>query len=222
MTEAIHSIPWDTATFGIDCFEILEPTEEILKEAERTPGHYTIKIDPLSSKSLLQKYGFYYTDTLVEPRCSSNKIVIHDHSDVSVDEQVDIQLLLPMCNESFVHGRFHRDSNISHDLADLRYRGWLEQLGDKGCVLGLIYNGQIAGFIAHDEGNLLLHAVDKKFRGLGLSKYLWSAACHRLIDNGITEIRSSISAGNLAALNLYASLGFRFNKATDVYHRLTQ
>ncbi|ATX82056.1 Acetyltransferase (GNAT) domain-containing protein [Mariprofundus ferrinatatus] len=220
---AIHPVPWDSAVFGIDCFEISDPSNaSALAEASTTPGHYSIKVDPLASKALLNKYGFYYTDTLIEPYCNSSDITMYNNPEVSVDNQVDINLLLAMCDASFLYGRFHRDFNLNHDMADRRYKNWLKQLADEENVLGLYHCNQLAGFIAHNNGNLLLHAIDRKFRSQGLAKYFWSAACQELIERGITEFRSSISASNLAVLNLYCSLGFRFNKAVDVYHRLTR
>lgn len=218
----MHPTPWDKAVFGIDCFEITKVSEAALAHAVATPGHYSVKIDPLASKALLHKYGFYYTDTLIEPFCKCADVIEFKHPDIAIDETVDIDLLLPMCDESFVHGRFHRDFNLTSNKANLRYKQWLKQLADEGNVLGLFYRGETAGFIAQNKGNLLLHTIDSKFRGQGLAKYFWSATCQKLANHGIQEIRSSISASNLPVLNLYCSLGFRFRKAMDIYHRLSE
>jgi len=218
---AIRPVPWDKSALGINCFEIIEASETALAHAAATPGHYSIKVDPLSSKALLHKHGFYYTDTLIEPFCKSSDVVVFQHPNIKISSIVDINLLLPMCDENFLHGRFHRDFNLPTSKADLRYKQWLKQLADEGNVLGLFYRDALAGFIAHNNGNLLLHTVDTKFRGQGLAKYFWSMSCQQLADDGVDEIRSSISASNLPVLNLYCSLGFRFSKAVDTYHRLT-
>ena len=217
----IHATPWDTKVFNHSCFEITEINEETLRHAATTPGHYTVKVDPLASKALLHKYGFYYTDTLIQPYCKATGFVSLSHKKVSIGRNPDIDMLLPMCDGAFLHGRFHRDFNLKKIDADRRYKQWLIQLHEQNGVLALLVERETAGFIAHDQGNLLLHTVDKRFRGQGLAKYLWSAACEQLFGNGIQEISSSISAANLAVLNLYASLGFRFKDATDIYHRLT-
>jgi len=219
---ALRTTPWDSAAFGMNCFEIIEISEDLLAHAVTTPGHYSVKVDPLASKALLHKYGFYYTDTLIEPFCKSSDVVEFKNPDITIDNSVDINLLLPMCDESFLHGRFHRDFNLKSSKADLRYKQWLKQLASEGNVLGLFYRDELAGFIAHNKGDLLLHTIDAKFRGQGLAKYFWSTTCQKLADDGIQEIRSSISAGNLPVLNLYCSLGFRFSKAVDIYHRLTE
>lgn len=222
MPEAMHPAPWDEAVFGMPCFEITELREDVLSLAAETPGHFTIKVDPLADKSLLYRYGFYYTDTLIRPVCTAGQLVAHEHADASADTGVDVKLLLPMCRESFVHGRFHRDFNLPRDSADRRYMQWLKQLAREDTVLGLYFSGELAGFIAERRGVLALHALDARFRGRGLAKYLWTAACRRLFDQGADELSSSISAANLAVLNLYASLGFRFRHAVDIYHRLNR
>ncbi len=207
--------------FGMPCFDITDVCEDALAYAASTPGHYTIKIDPLADKGLLQRHGFYYTDTLLEPVCDAGRFIGHEHPDVSVGLTADAKSLLPMCADSFVYGRFHRDFNLQAGAADRRYMRWLEQLCREDTVLALHYQGQLAGFIAERDGALVLHALDARFRGRGLARYLWSAACRHLFDAGATELRSSISAANLAVLNLYASMGFRFRHAVDIYHRLS-
>lgn len=221
MPDFLRPSPWDTAVFGISCCEIIDLSEAALAYAATTPGHYTVKLDPLADKSLLHRCGFYYTDTLLQPVCDASRFVDHAHPEVSVCVLADAQRLLPMCRDSFAYGRFHRDFNLSAEAADRRYMQWLEQLCREDAVLGLIYEGELAGFIAARKGALVLHALDARFRGRGLAKYLWSAACRHLFAAGAIELSSSISAANLAVLNLYASLGFRFRHAVDIYHRLS-
>ena len=59
-------------------------------------------------------------------------------------------------------------------------------------------------------------------RGKNLAKYWWSAVCSERFGAGSTEVTSSVSAANVAAINLYASPGFRFRNLVDVYHRLVK
>jgi hypothetical protein len=44
--------------------------------------------------------------------------------------------------------------------------------------------------------------------------------CRQLFAEGHAEIQSSISFVNMAVINLYAALGFRFRRPVDVYHRM--
>lgn len=216
----IKSTPWDTAAFGVHTAEIVEYSADALREAAKKPGHYTIKIDPLADKRLLHEHGFYYCDTLIEPCCTAQKLKRVSHPDAAISGNADWEALLAICHGAFAHGRFHRDFNLDKARADLRYDNWLLQLYEKNTVYGLYWRDELAGFIAHDNNSLALHAVAESQRGKGRAKYWWSAVSAELLASGHAEVKSSISAVNLAALNLYAALGFSFRNAVDVYHRL--
>lgn len=219
---SIEATPWDAAVFGMPTFEIEDFSESDLAGASRQPGHYTVRVDPLADKRMLHLHGFYYCDTLIEPLCTLDRFRFHDHPDFSAKPCASIDGLLKICHGAFSHGRFHRDFNLDRDLADLRYDRWLESLAKEGKVLGLYRHETLSGFVAHSGGKLLLHALDESSRGKGYGKYFWSAACRRIYDQGEKAITSSISASNLAVLNLYASLGFGFGKAVDIYHLLVK
>jgi ribosomal protein S18 acetylase RimI-like enzyme len=219
---ALISIPWDAAAFGLPTYELANASAETLREAIHTPGHHTVRVDPLASKQLLHEYGFYYCDTLIEPHCATNKLKVSTHPDIAIGKDVDSQKLLAICHGAFSHGRFHRDFSLDHECADIRYDNWLRQLLDKQSVYGLFWRNELAGFIACSGNSLLLHAVAESYRGRGLAKYWWSAVCTEIFGAGHAEVQSSISAANMAVLNLYASMGFSFRNPVDVYHRLVK
>ena len=221
-SELIKNTPWDVAAFGLHMAEVSCYTVEALQQALRTPGHYTIKVDPLASKKLLQEYGFYYCDTLIEPHCTAKNLRTSAHPEITIRKDLDWQKLLPICHGAFIHGRFHRDFNLDRADADRRYDNWLHQLYGQQNVYGLLWRNEVAGFIACSGTSLVLHAVAEAYRGKGLAKFWWSAVCAELFGAGCAEVISSISAANVAALNLYASLGFGFRKPVDVYHRLVK
>jgi L-amino acid N-acyltransferase YncA len=216
----IKAMPWDTAVFGMPSWELLEYSAAALQQAEQTPGLHTIKVDPLSDKRPLHEFGFYYSDTLIEPCCNRARLHVAQHPDAIISKEVDAEQVRAICHGSFAHGRFHRDFNLSKAAADQRYDNWLEQLLEAQQVYGLYWQGELAGFIGHSTNILALHALAEKYRGKGLSKYWWSMTCSELLENGYEEVKSSISATNLPVLKLYASLGFSFNNPQDVYHRL--
>lgn len=216
-----RSAPWDRKIFGVDCNEILVCSAANLEAATRIPGHYTVKVDPLTSKELLARFGFYYCDTLLQPQCKVERFRGIDDSDVSLSHQCELEDVLRICHGAFSHGRFHRDFNLPKDLSDRRYDNWLAQLHAEGKVYGVQYKGELAAFIAVEEGTFVLHAVKHSLRGKGLARKLWTPVCRAVYALGFPLIDSSISATNLAVLNLYASLGFQFSKPVDVYHRLT-
>lgn len=218
----IHESPWDQKVFGIPCYEIEGFNPQSGQWAQQHPGHYTTRVSPLANKQVLKQYGFYYCDTLIEPFCSQEQFIAHQDQRASISKAITLEELLPISHQAFTFGRFHKDFNISKTMADQRYDDWLAQLFKGGIVTGLLFDKKLAGFIAIEDSHLVLHAMHPQFRGQGIAKFLWSAVCSELFASGVDEISSSISAANLAAVNLYSSLGFRFRNARDIYHRLTK
>lgn len=217
----IKATPWDRAAFGLPTWEVCEYSAAALKLALATPGHHTIKVDPLANKALLQAHGFYYCDTLLETVTVPEKWRRVDApTGATVSKIVDRREALAICHGAFAHGRFHRDASLARSNANLRYDNWLSQLLDAGTVYGLYSCGELAGFIGFQGSVLVLHAIAEKFRGRGLSKFWWCLVIEDLFASGHMSIGSSISASNMAVLNLYASLGFSFSHPQDIYHCL--
>jgi hypothetical protein len=219
--ESIARTPWDCAALGYDAFEVVDASAASLSRLS-APGHYTVKVDPLQSKEPLHRHGFYYCDTLIEPWCAMGGLRCFYHDAAGFERRPPLEPLRVICGGAFRHGRFHRDFNVPRRVADLRYETWLEKLHAEHRVYGLMWDDELAGFIAHDGGKLVLHALGERHRGRGIAKYLWTAVCLDLVRAGAAEISSSISASNTAALGLYAGLGFHFRHALDVYHRVIQ
>jgi ribosomal protein S18 acetylase RimI-like enzyme len=215
----IERTPWDCAALGRDAFELADAGEAALAQVG-APGHYTVKVDPLASKKALHEKGFYYCDTLIEPHCPAGRLIPFPHPAAAFELRPQLDPLIAICRNAFRHGRFHRDFNVAARLADQRYETWLAKLHGAGKVYGLTWEGEPAGFIAHDGGKLVLHALDNRHRGRGLARHLWSAVCGDLVRAGAAELSSSVSAANAPALSLYAALGFRFRNPLDVYHRV--
>jgi ribosomal protein S18 acetylase RimI-like enzyme len=215
----IERTPWDSAALGCDAFELADTGAEAMAQVGR-PGHYTVRVEPTASKEILHRNGFYYCDTLVEPHCAAGQLKLHPHPAAAFDRGPSLEPLLAICRDAFRHDRFHRDFNVEPRRADLRYENWLKTLHAAGKVYGLTWEKETAGFIAHERGKLVLHALDGRHRGRGIAKHLWSAVCADLARDGAGEISSSISVTNTAALNLYASLGFYFRNPSDIYHRV--
>jgi hypothetical protein len=221
----IKETPWDQKVFGVNTYEIVVSSWEMLSLSinqvtkNKKIGHYTIKVDPLWNSQILSKAGFYYCDTLIQPYCVKQNFIFHDHPKIHIS-QVPLEKLISICNGAFIHGRFHRDFNIDRQKADLRYSSWLTQLFAEQKIWSLMYDQDLAGFWGFSEKNILLHALTPDYRGKGMAKYFWSLACQEMFNRGHQEIISSISSANLAVLNLYISLGFKFKNVQDVYHLL--
>jgi ribosomal protein S18 acetylase RimI-like enzyme len=231
-TTLLKAAPQDQAAFGMPAWELAEYSEAALAAADATPGHQTIKVDPLADKRALHARGFYYTDTLLEtfavraqlralkPLDGHNMSVAAKIVDISRDFELDAALSI--CHGAFAHGRFHRDFQLDPAGANLRYDNWLRQLAAAGQVYGLFAEGQLAGFIGHSGNALVLHAVAPAFRGRGLAKYWWRQVIVELFNAGHASVTSSISAANMAVLNLYVTQGFSFKNPHDIYHRIVK
>lgn len=217
-------IPWDSQTFQRNVFEIQyhseEELEKIVRQLPMTPqsGHYIVRVNPVMSKKVLHECGFYYCDTLIEPYCNQHDLVIYQNEAISFMESMELNQLTKMIPDTFIYDRFHRDFNINPALADLRYENWLQEIYYNKQVWGLMFREHLVGFWAHSNNQILLHALSREYRGQGLSKYFWSLCCLRLFEQGHQELKSSISAANMAVLNLYSSLGFKFRNPVDIYH----
>ncbi len=216
----IEPTPWDARALGARTFEVKRVTPEAMALVAATPGHYTAKVDPLSSKRLLHESGFYYCDTLIEPHCGRGELVEHPRAGVEVSRDVALERVMALGHGAFSHDRFHRDFNVPAAAADARYDNWLAQMHAQGQVFGVSMDRELVAFIALVGPRMVLHAVAEPRRGTGVAKFAWSAACRHFFDTlGLDHLESSVSVANLAVVNLYASLGFRFRNATDVYHR---
>ncbi len=220
MNHLIKATPWDSILLGIPTWELVEYSEVALQQLKEKIGHFAIKVNPLSDKSLLHKFGFYYCDTLIEPHCNAARLRFTHHKDATISKNIKFEHVLNICKGAFTHDRFHRDFSFPNTIADLRYDTWLKQLLENQQVYGLFWKGSLAGFIGYNDSRLVLHALEKNYRGKGLSKYWWSAICRELLEQGSSSVTSSISVANLAVLNLYSSLGFIFNHPQDVYHKM--
>lgn len=218
----IKPTPWDTNIFNMPSWEVLSYSLDAMNLVKSTPGHYTLKVNPVADKSLLHRFGFYYCDTLLEPSCNTNRLRIFTHADAGISKlDIPDQDIFDICKNAFIHGRFHRDFNLSKSLANQRYTQWLEELVELRQVYRLFWKKELAGFIGYSGNRLVLHAVSEKFRGRAMSKYWWSLACKDLLSSGENqEVTSSISAANLPVVNLYSSLGFILKNSYDVYHRV--
>lgn len=212
--------PADSMLFNMDAFDIPVLSNSALKEIAKNKGHYTHKIDPLACKKILYENDFYYCDTLVEPHCSKNSFISFEDKLVTIDHNGKLEDLLLICKDAFIYGRFHRDFKLNKMMAEQRYANWLKRFYDEKSIYSLYYANNLAGFVAYTNNKLVLHALDNNYRGKGLAKYFWSVVCNDLFSKGHHEITSSVSATNLAAINLYSSLGFKFRNALDVYHRV--
>lgn len=216
----LKKTPWDKRNFNIETYEVVSEEIAALKETEIRKGHFTLKADPLSPKGLLEAYGFYYVDTLLQPECKAAELKSFEKEEITINTEGDLDSILTIAEEAFAHGRFHRDQNVPSPLADVRYVRWLKDLFHQDQVYFLYYQKELAGFIGYEGNKILLMGVRETFRGAGLSKPFLYSACRQIISEGHDKLATSISAINQSSLNLFYALGFKVRGAVDVYHKL--
>ncbi|MDY0404354.1 GNAT family N-acetyltransferase [Virgibacillus sp. 179-BFC.A HS] len=220
MPDYLQETPWDKRNFGIDTYEVTAMHNIALEATDKINGHFTIKVPPLEDPRQLLRHGFYYMDTLIEPVCQREDFHLLEQDGISVSQDYDVKAVLAIARQSFIHGRFHRDFHIPSKLADLRYMNWVKDLHDDKQVYALYVHNQLAGFFGFSGNQILLLGMKAEFRQKGLSKVLTSQCCKLLFDQGYEVLRTSVSAANVASLNLFYSLGFKLKNTVDVYHKL--
>ncbi len=220
LPEGVREAPWDARVLGVPAFELAALSREAVEWLQRTAGFFALKLPSASPKGEAEGYGFYYCDTLLRPSCVRERFVPHDDGHCSLTDDFDLDAVLAMVPGAFTHDRFHKDARIHPAVGDDRYVRWLRDLHAQGRLLAFLWEGrELAGFWGYTaEGVVVLHALAPGFRGRGLAKHFWTAGCRMLFDRGFETLASSVSASNLAVMNLYSSLGFSMKDAVDVYH----
>ncbi|WP_077328233.1 GNAT family N-acetyltransferase [Virgibacillus siamensis] len=218
--ETLRETPWDKRNFNINTYEVLDYSETTLQKTDNLEGHFTLKVNPLESPELLLKHGFYYMDTLIEPVCQRENLNIFYKEGTSISKDYDPDEILQIANEAFMHGRFHRDFHIPDNLADLRYANWVNDLIKNDSIFALKDHGRTVGFYAYDQDKVLLLGITQEYRKKGLAKTFTSQGCQKQFTFGYDQLRTSISAANVASLNLFQALGFKLSKTIDVYHKM--
>lgn len=220
MTSYLKATPWDKRTFKIDTYELTDSSIKALEATDNLNGHFTLKVDPLENPKNIINSGFYYMDSLIEPVCKLDNLQVFEDNKVSLSQDYQKKEILDIAKDTFIHGRFHRDFNVDNALADIRYMRWVEDLMTENNLYSLLYDGELAGFYGFDRDKVLLLGIKKEFQGKRLAKPFTSMGCKKQLEQGYSTLYTSISAANVASLNLFYSLGFKLTKTLDVYHKL--
>lgn len=130
-----------------------------------------------------------------------------------------------IAGRSFRFGRYLADPFFPAELAERRFRAWMERALAQPSLATWIGTmgppGQPAGFVhVEREGELadirLVAADPEKAGPAGPS--LLAGALHALAAEGATRATAQLSAANAAALNMYASARFQFHQPEVVLH----
>lgn len=235
-------VPWDTAVFGFPVAEISRldlgdgPAGRSCLGAfatwcsEREVRLSTCRLDHLSLQEsmALEDLGFRFVETVYQPHIEL------DHEIPSPRRPIDVRTALAedhraveeIARTAFTTGRFLLDQRLPADLSGARYANWVRtSLNDPPhVVLAARSDGDLIGFfIVEQNGDSVywhLTAVAPGAQGKGLGRDLWRTMLLRHRAEGARGVTTTISGHNLAALNLYARLGFSFGSAQMTFHWL--
>ena len=238
----VRLLPWDGETFGFAVADLrLDPAAAgsagaaaLSREIERWARREDVELvgcrvgaGDAASSGVLQAAGFRFVElqlratrppvgpaALERPRLTFRRA-----EDADRDRLRDIAL------RAFRFGRYHADPEFPDELASRRYRHWIERALDDpspGTRVGVVGEpGAPAGFVhtelARETGDVRLFASDPG-AALLAGPALLLGAVRDLVERGANRVTALISAANVAPLNLYASLGFRFHDPEAVFH----
>ena len=188
---------------------------------------------------LVSRCGFIYVETAVTPysQLRNNRILQsfctdrqqflpgrYDLAEVAVTavdpaDQAMIDVIRSIAAESFVDDRFHLDPFCPPTVADHRYVCWVDDLLQSGATFTmLLVRGEPAGFMINRADYLVLAGFTRKYASGGLGDYLWLSVLENLQTAGHATAVTQIAVNNIAVLNLYVRLGFKFKAPVAIFH----
>jgi RimJ/RimL family protein N-acetyltransferase len=234
-------VPWDEAVFGYPVAQIdgieaesqrigAEAVQRFLSWADRVGigmASCRLPVSRLSEGMALEAHGFRFVEVVLHPWTASLADAAIDEAGLTILAAApeDLPELEVMAEAAFQHGRIHADPRLGPELGSRRYRQWVRScLGHprQRLLKVSLSDRTIALFVVEHlhNGTAYWHltAMAPAFQGQGYGERVWRAmlAWHAL--RGATAVSTTITAGNIAVMNLYVKLGFRFQAPEMTYH----
>jgi RimJ/RimL family protein N-acetyltransferase len=233
--------PWDSEIFGFPVATIERIGTASRSRSSRFPASlsawlttHRIRIAScrlpcafLRESISLEEGGFRFVEVVLHPcmdnlsqrRIAAGGLQVHEaHGRM-------LEAISEMAASAFGHERYHTDPRLEPALANARYAQWVVNSVDaaRTQVLGVCDNAELVAFFVCKDGTAgrvewLLTAVapPKQGQGFGLRAWQTMLAWHQ--SRGGSEVVTTIAAGNVRVLNLYAKLGFRFLPPEMTFH----
>jgi len=241
LTAEFFLVPWDTEI-------LTQPVAEIsrleVKESEAAGRDFRtfstwcdkhaitlcncrIAHNQIVESMFLQAQGFRFIELNYQPQMNKLQELELPNDEIIIEPAADADrmILAEMAGSVFQHGRFHQDPRLGATLGNRRYRTWLLNAFELPhqkvlkCLLGGVI---IAFFVVEypEQGHCFwsLNGLAPGMQGKGLGKRVWRTMMRKHQQEGIETITTSISSHNIAVLNLYASLAFRFPVPYATFH----
>ncbi len=240
---AYFHVPWDSDIFGF-------PVAQIAEIQVSHPGRALIDLAPfqawleqetiylascrlahgrLRESMLLEQVGFRFVEMVLHPYLADLQGFSCEPQglDVALADSADLPAIEAIASTAFGYERFHADPRLDRGLADQRYLVWVRNSHVHPTQrLYKICDGPdlVAFFVTENQpdGRCYWHltAIAPDFQGRGYGKRVWREMLHFHQREGMLRIATTIAAGNVPVLNLYARLGFRFQPPEITLHWL--
>jgi len=238
----IAILPWDSEIFGFAVADYRpRSADDLSREAPRLSqsirdwaAEHAVELvacrlpaDATQGSTALAVSGFRLVETQVRAMLTSLAAARLPPGRLTVRpvEPLDTEPVVRLAGSAFAFGRYHSDPLFPRSLANRRFRVWMERAlaePSEETWIGVIGPpGRPDGFLhaelASEVADVRLVATDPDGSGLA-GPDLLLGALHALAARGARRATAQLAAANSAALNLYASLGFRFHGAEFVFH----
>lgn len=231
---------WDEAIFGFkvgtwqgDESTPLPPAENLgpalqawmeANEVELLSTH--LAADDFPRLSVLGAAGFRFVDLSLLAHARRLDRLPPSRLTIRPAGPTDWPALEQIAGTAFQFGRYHADARFPRALADQRYRLWIRKALQEPAEQEFVYAcgpaGQPGGFLhvvlRDTAADLRLVAVDPQQPNAFAALGLFSGALRELFQRGVRTAHARLSAGNVAILNLYSSLGFSCRDPQIVLH----
>jgi len=244
-TPALHLefslVTWDTEILGAPVGQITEIACTDPQSAAVDFGQFEhwrdeldvrlvscrFRYDLLNESIFLEERGFRFIEIVYRPQLTAvlEATFPEDDLEISRATESDLTAIEEIAGSAFRTDRFHLDPRVDNDFADRRYRRWvrISLQHPRQRLLKIREAGSIAAFFIVErlpDGRCYWHltAIAPSMQRKGLGKRIWRAMIMHHRSEGIDRIETTISAHNVAALNLYAGLGCRFQPPAMTFH----
>jgi RimJ/RimL family protein N-acetyltransferase len=182
--------------------------------------------DQLAECGFLEAQGFRFIELNYRPFLSGLAGFVPD-PEISIcpAAKEDVTEISAMASRIFQTGRLHIDPMVGRELGDRRYAAWVENAFSNPSqqLFKFLINDRISAFMVIEQPTPTsrfwsLVGLAPGLSGRGLGRRAWQSMLAFHHAEGVQQVTTSISSHNLAALNLYVSLGFRFPAPAITLH----
>jgi len=234
-------VPWDTEVYGfpvaqVENFKLFDTVAALRDYVQFRQWlcDNSIKIvscrlphNCLRESIFLESKGFRFIEMVLHPRIEKLQRIEIPQDDLKICPALasDITTLRAIAEKAFHHERYHVDPRLDPRFADMRYGRWVQSSVNHSyqCLLKVMLDENIIALFIIENGHenavyWHLTAIAPGWQGRGCGKRIWRAMLHYHKGEGKDSVTTTISARNVAVLNLYSKLDFRFLPPEMTFH----